>query len=327
MNRALLRKCIGEAQWLLAACATAIFTFCWVRVWLVSRLPMGKFKTIVETFRDEVERFLPVGIDTLFSYTGRIAVVFEEAVVVLCVVIWAVSRGTDAVSGELSRGTMEMLLAQPVSRLQVLLHQALVTVTGVMLLAGITWMGTYVGIQTLSAKEEKPAASIVTSILRMQWPVADAKKEYVYTPLREKVDPRDLLPGAVNLFALGFFLAGLSTFVSACDRYRWRAIGIVVGIYVVQLIIKLIGVSMEDWRWLCYGSFFTAYEPQLLVNISVQHPLEAWSFVRSTTDENARHVLSGLGPLGFDSILWALGLAAYIGAAIRFCTRDLPPPL
>jgi ABC-2 type transport system permease protein len=327
MNRALLRKCVVEAQWLFAACAAAIFAFCWVRVWLVSRLEMGKFKTIVETFRDEVERFLPVGIETLFSYTGRIAVVFEEAVVVLCVVIWSISRGTDAVSGELGRGTMEMLLAQPISRLQVLLHQAFITVAGVFLLAGVTWMGTYVGIQTLSAKEEKPAPSVISSLLRLQWPVTPEKKEYVYTPLREKVDARDLLPGAVNLFALGFFLAGLSTFVSACDRYRWRAIGIVVGIYVVQIIIKLIGVSMDDWRWLSYGSFFTAYEPQLLVSIGVQHPLEAWSFIRTTSDENAKHVLSGLGPLGFDSILWSLGIAAYVGAAIRFCNRDLPPPL
>jgi ABC-2 type transport system permease protein len=267
-----------------------------------------------------------VSLDTLFTYTGRVAFVFEEAVVVLCVVIWAISRGTDAVSGELGRGTMEMLLAQPVSRLQVLLHQALVTVTGVALLAGVTWLGTFVGVQTLSAKEEKPQ-SIVTTILRMPWQTGPTKTEYVYTPLRDKVDPRDLLPGAVNLFALGFFLAGLSTFVSACDRYRWRAIGIVVGIYIVQLIVKLVGVSMDEWRWLCYGSFFTAYEPQLLIHISVEHPLEAWSFFRITTDEDSRRVLSSLGPLGFDAILWSLGLTAYVAAAVRFCTRDLPPPL
>jgi ABC-2 type transport system permease protein len=221
MNRALLRKCIGEAQWLFAACATAIFAFCWVRVWLVSRMPMGKFRTIIETLGEEFARFLPVSLDTLFTYTGRVAFVFEEAVVVLCVVIWAISRGTDAVSGELGRGTMEMLLAQPVSRLQVLLHQALVTVTGVALLAGVTWLGTFVGVQTLSAKEEKPQ-SIVTTILRMPWQTGPTKTEYVYTPLRDKVDPRDLLPGAVNLFALGFFLAGLSTFVSACDRRARR---------------------------------------------------------------------------------------------------------
>src|SRR5689334_3887060 len=161
MNRALLRKCILEAQWLFWACAAAVFAFCWVRVWLVSRLEMSKFRTIIETFHEEVERFLPVSIDALFSYTGRIAVIYEEAIVILCMVIWAVSRGTDSVSGELGRGTMEMLLAQPLSRIQVLWHQAAVTIGGVVLLAATTWLGTFVGIQTLKAKEEKPAPSVI----------------------------------------------------------------------------------------------------------------------------------------------------------------------
>lgn len=329
MNRALLRKCLLEAQWLFWACALAVFAFCWVRVWLVSRLAMGQFKVVIETFRDELERFLPISIDALFSYTGRIAVVYDEAVVVMCMVVWAVARGTDCVSGELGRGTMEMLLAQPLSRLQVLTHQAVVTVAGAALLAATAWGGTFVGIQTFSAKEEQQPPSVMTSIMRLQWPGLNAKseKKFVYTPLREKVDPRDLLPGAVNLFALGFFVAGLSTLVSACDRYRWRAIGIVVSIYILQLMMKAIGVGAKEWHWLSYGTFFSAYEPQLLVQIAVKHPLEAWSFVRTTTDANARHILSGLGPLGFSSILWSLGLAAYVAAAVRFCTRDLPPPL
>jgi ABC-2 type transport system permease protein len=327
MNRALLRKCVLEAQWLFWACAAAMFAFCWVRVWLVSRLEMGKFKVIVETFRDEVDRFLPIGVDALFSYTGRVAVVYEEAVVILCMVVWAIARGTDSVSGELGRGTMEMLLAQPLSRLQVLSHQAAVTVGGVLLLAAVTWFGTFVGIQSFSAKEEKASPSLITSLLRLQWPAASKEKEFVYVPLREKIDAANLLPASVNLFALGFFLAGLSTLVSACDRYRWRAIGVVVGIYIVQLVLKLVGVAADDWRWLSYLSFFTAYEPQLLVQVALNHPIDAWSFWRQTTDENARHVLAALGPLGFSSILWGLGLVCYVGAAWRFCTRDLPPPL
>lgn len=327
MNRALLRKCLLEAQWLFWACALAMFSFSWVRVWLISRLEMGKFKVIVEAFRDEVDRFLPISVDALFSYTGRVAVIYEEAVIVLCMVIWAVARGTDCISGELGRGTMEMLLAQPLSRMQVLFHQAAVTVGGALLLAAVTWSGTYAGIQTLSAKEEKASPSIVTSLLRLQWPTTPKEKEFVYTPLREKIDARDLLPGAVNLFALGFFLAALSTLVSAMDRYRWRAIGIVAGIYIVQLVIKLVGVALDDWRWLGYFTFFTAYEPQLLVQVALNHPIDAWSFLRQTEDPNMRHVLASLGPLGFCSILWGLGALCYAGAAARFCTRDLPPPL
>ncbi|HTN74792.1 MAG TPA: ABC transporter permease subunit [Pirellulaceae bacterium] len=328
MNRALLRKCLLEAQWLFWACALAVFAFCWMRVWLISRLAMGQFKVVIETFREELDRFLPISVDALFSYTGRVAVTYDEAVVVLCVVIWSVSRGTDCVSGELGRGTMEMLLAQPISRLQVLLHQAAVTVGGVALLAAIVWTGTFVGIQTFSAKEEKPAPSMIASVLRLQWPPSKPEKpEFIYTPMREKVDPVTLLPGAVNLFSLGFFIAGLSTLVSACDRYRWRAIGIVVGIYIIQLVMKAVGVGVKEWQWLGYFTFFTAYEPQLLVDVTVKHPAEAWNLLRTTTDTNGKHLLAALGPLGFDAILVSLGLTAYVAAAVRFCTRDLPPPL
>jgi ABC-2 type transport system permease protein len=333
MNRALLRKCLVEAQWLFAACGLAIFAFAWVRVWMISRLEMSKFQSIIYTLRDEVERFLPVSIEALFSYTGRVAVVYDEAVAVLCVMIWAISRGSDSVSGELGRGTMEMLLAQPISRLQVILHQAAVTVVGVALLSTLCFLGTFVGIQTLSTRQEKPSPSVITSLLELKWPWPkkppgeSETKEFEYVPLREKVDARNLLPGAVNLFALGFFVAAASTLVSACDRYRWRAIGVVVAFYIVELILKGVAVGVPGWRPLGYLTFFTAYEPQLLVQIAVNHPLEAWSFVRTTADANSRHIWPGLGPLGFCAILWGLGAACYGGAIARFCTRDLPPPL
>jgi ABC-2 type transport system permease protein len=257
------------------------------------------------------------------------AVIYDEAVIVLCMAIWAVARGSDCVSGELGRGTMEMLLAQPISRLQVLLHQAAVTIGGVVLLAAVCWLGTFVGIQTLSTKVEKANTSVIGSILelRFPWSQQPKQKEFTYVPLREKVDSRDLLPGAVNLSALGFFLAALSTLVSAFDRYRWRAIGIVVAIYIVELIFKGVAVGVPGWRPLGYATFFTAYEPQLLVHVAVQHPVDAWSFVRTTADANARHLLAPLGTLGFCSILWTLGLASYISAGVRFCSRDLPTPL
>jgi len=78
MNRALLKKCIGEAQCLWLACAAALFAFCWFRVWLVSRLAMGQFESIIENFR-EYERFSPVPFEQLFTYTGRVAMMFSTS--------------------------------------------------------------------------------------------------------------------------------------------------------------------------------------------------------------------------------------------------------
>jgi ABC-2 type transport system permease protein len=113
-----------EARLLLAALAALMFAFCWVRVFIVSRLQTSQFAAIVEQVWDQFKSFSPVPLDQLLSYTGRIAIGYNEPVVVFGISIFAIARGSDAVSGELNRGTLEMLLAQPVSRLQVLYTQA-----------------------------------------------------------------------------------------------------------------------------------------------------------------------------------------------------------
>ena len=63
---------------------------------------------------------MPVSFAQIATSAGRIAVAYDDPIVLLLVTVWAISRGSDAVSGELNRGTMEMVLAQPVTRLGVL---------------------------------------------------------------------------------------------------------------------------------------------------------------------------------------------------------------
>ena len=47
-------------------------------------------------------------------------VLYEEPMIYMIMTIWCVARSSDVVSGELGRGTMEILLSQPVSRRQAL---------------------------------------------------------------------------------------------------------------------------------------------------------------------------------------------------------------
>ena len=138
-----------------------------------------------------------------------------------------------------------------------------------------------------------------------------------------KVNTRDMWPAAVNLFALGFFLAGLSTLVSSFDQYRWRTIGIVAGIYVVQLIMKIVGLASERFQWLLSWTFFTAYDPERFVSVSVNMPHSAWRLIM--VDQQGQWL--GLGPLGYDSVLIGMGFTAYVAATVIFCRRDLPAPL
>ncbi len=130
MNRALWKKNFFESRWLLAGCAALMFAFQWLRVWLVSQLPLGQFKLILNLLPSQWERLSPVPFEQIATPAGRIAVAYDEPLVILLLTVWAIARGSDAVSGEVGRGTMELLLAQPVRRVSVLATQGAVTILG-----------------------------------------------------------------------------------------------------------------------------------------------------------------------------------------------------
>ncbi|MFV1966340.1 MAG: ABC transporter permease subunit [Pirellulaceae bacterium] len=326
MTRALLKKCVHESKWLLLSCMTVLFAFCWLRVWIVSQIETERFKSLLELIPLEWQRFTSVDFTYLITYTGRISLVYDELIVIVCVAIWAISRGSDCVSGEVGRGTMEMLLAQPYSRTKVLLTHASVTVGGLLLLAVTAWSGTAVGLNVTTVVEQhRPAIILPIELpgLGSRIPIPFAKPEVRRTRMSEKVDPHVFWPATVNLVALGLMIAGFSTLMSSWDRYRWRTIGIVVGTCMVQVIIKIAGLAADRTEWLLYLTALTAYEPEQFVYLADSSPHLAWQFF--LTNEQGQWI--GYGPLWYDAILVTIGLISYAGAAIIFCRRDLPAPL
>ena len=319
MNRALWKKAFRESWLLFAGCGIILYLFCWVRVWITSRLEMGRFQNILENLPESWQKLAPVPIDQLFSYEGRIAVTYEEPVVYLMMAIWCIARSSDAVSGGLGRGTMEMLLAQPVSRREVIGVHTTVTMLGVLLLATIAYAGTTTGIATTVVSElSKP---VEVPLFGIDIPFTGG--EQVEVPMSEKVRPATFLPAAINYFALGTFLTGFTTLMSSWDRYRWRTIGIAVGFYVVSTILELVALAVDGFAWVKCLTFFGAYEPIRIVSEAVSFPEREWAWaLRDSAGDFA-----GLGPLGLDAILIGLGAAGCLAAAVIFCRRDLPAPI
>jgi ABC-2 type transport system permease protein len=274
MNRALWTKSFREARLLLFALSLLMFVFNWLFVWLTSLVDLGAYKVIMQHLPGELQSMINLPLSKLATDTGRIALAYIDPVAVFAVLSWALARGSDCVAGELGRGTMEMLLAQPVRRLSILTIHAVVTTLGAAALAGAAWLGTVQGLAACG--------------------------------MSDGVAYADFIPAAGNLFALAFFLAAVSSMISACESYRWRAIGIMGGFYMVQLVIKVIGRLAPKFDWLLYGTFLGAFEPQVLA----VNPERAWEL-----------------SLRYDGTLLGLGLAAYVLAAVVFCRRDLPAPL
>lgn len=249
INKALWSKAVRDGWRLFLGLATLLFAFHWLYVWSTSLVKLDALSTFLKggmVKPEMVEDLLGIPIDTFATVTGRIAMAFVDPVALFCAVSWGIARGSDCVSGEIGRGTMEMLLGQPVRRIEILASQACVTIGGALLLSLFAWLGTCVGISL--------------------------------NDIGDEVEPARFLPGAFNFFGLMVFLAGVTALVSSFDVYRWRTIGIVGAFYMVELVIKVIGRLVHKLDWLLYTTFLGAYEPQRMVVVQ-DHPWTmAWQY-------------------------------------------------
>jgi ABC-2 type transport system permease protein len=317
---ALFRKALSESAWTWLGCAAILFLFAWVHVWITSRIEMSRFESILRQF-DDFHHLLPVSVDRLLSYPARVSLTFDEPLLIVALAFWAVTRGSDCISGEIGRGTMEMLLAQPVSRLNVLGTQIAVTILGTVLLVLVTWGGIAVGIGVNTVKEEPPTWYIPFLNIDIISPFADPEPKIV--PMSTKVDARQMVPALVNMTALGVCIAGVATFLSSFDRYRWRTIGMAAALLVVQYIQKIAGMAVPEARWLERCSLFGLYEPVTHVTAAMRDSARGWDLGAY----GSQGEWIGLGPLGSSAVLFSIGVAGYVLAAVIFCRRDLPAPL
>lgn len=324
MFHALIKKYWSESWLLWSACAFILPLFCWMRIWIVAQFELSRLEPLLDQLKP-FEKFSPVPVSQFLTYAGSIAMTYDEPVVILCVLVWAISRGSDVVSGEIHRGTMEMLLAQPVTRQGIMVAHAAVSIIGMALLCVLVWLGIYFGIETLSIRETPPAASVQFSWLPFEIPLggAPASSEPNWIPLKDRVNGILYLPPTLNLFGFAYFVLGLSVMLSAMDKYRWRTIGIVIGIYVLQFMLYLLGKSTPATSWALNLTFFSAYRPDDIVRVITEQPAYTWAWLH--WDKEGTFV--GLGPLGYSVLLISLGALFHLLGVFYFTRRDLPAPL
>jgi len=230
----LWKKSWGDQRGLVLSLAALWAAFPWIYISLSAQIPMTAFQDVLlRAIPQDWQRLSGVPFSEVATHAGRVALAFIDPVVVLAATVWGITRGSDAVSGPLERGTMEMVLAQPVRRLTVFVTQAAATTAAAALLCGVLLLGVWTAI--------------------------------AFGPWAGKVDPSRFVPAALNVFGLMVCMAGITACVSAADSYRWRTIGILCGFYVFSLLAKLVGRLSGALSWVGYLSVFNAYEPQRLV--------------------------------------------------------------
>jgi len=233
-NMAIWKKTWGDQRVLVLSLVALWTAFPWIYIWLSSQIPMPVFQDVLlRAIPQDWQRLSGVPFTEVATHAGRVALAFVDPVIVLAATVWGITRGSDAVSGQLERGTLEMVLAQPVRRLAVFVTQALATTAAAALLCGVLF------------------AAVYTAVSMGPW--------------AGKVDPLRFVPAACNVFGLMVCMAGIAACVSAADSYRWRTIGILCGFYVFSILAKLVGRLSTSLGWVGYLSILNAYEPQRLV--------------------------------------------------------------
>jgi ABC-2 type transport system permease protein len=240
--------------------------------------------------------------------------------------IWAIGRAAGAIAGELDRGTMELLMAQPVPRYRLVLAHLTVDALTIPVLCLSLWAGNWLGdwlmgpitVQPLPAPPQKPVYLVELGPfkVRLEDPGLATPSRAPEMTSRLEVQPSAFGPALFVVGGLLFAVSGSTMWLSAAGRFRWRVLGIAVLIALVQFLINLIGQMWDVMEPLRPLTIFYYYQPQQV--ILGQHwsvSLSEWNGGQPLFEVPMPLVLYGVGLLGYGMALWT------------FSRRDLPAPL
>jgi ABC-2 type transport system permease protein len=215
--------------------------------------------------------------------------------VLLCV--WAIGHAAGAITGEIDRGTMELLLAQPVARARVVRAHVLVDCLTIPLLCLCLWTGTLIGVPLVGPIEVAPQdVQKLPPVLRRE-----------LTPEQLRMDPLACAPAVLNVAALLFAVSGYTLLLSAAGRFRGRVLGTAILLTLLQFLVNVVGQLWSVVEPLRPLTVFYYYQPQaIILNPEWYADGEVWLRL---------------------GVLLAVAAGGYLMALRVFRRRDLPAPL
>ncbi|HEY1378916.1 MAG TPA: ABC transporter permease [Gemmataceae bacterium] len=321
MTLPLVRKLLRDVRWPLLVVMLLLcgFECLWVKI---TQRTVAEISPVFSTLAARAGASQKAIEDVIFSGPGKLAQTiiggeslhFERAMDVLSVgyvhplvqivfAIWAIGRAAAAVAGEIDRGTMELLLAQPIPRRSVILAHLGVDAAVIPLLCLSMWAGTLLGTRLVG-----PFTPNTEALKAFPFPVA-VDESLLH------VDARAFGPALWNVGALLFAISGVTMALSAAGRFRNRVIGVAVLLFLLQFLVNVVGQLLDWAAWLRPLTVFFYDQPQqvVLAGTWTVSPAAAWG-----GGPDAANVLA---------VLFAVGAAGYGLALWRFTRRDLPAPL
>lgn len=184
--------------------------------------------------------------------------------------IWAIGRASGAIAGEIDRGTMELLLAQPIRRSRIVLAHLIVDAVTIPVICFSMWAGTCIGAHLVG---------FTTA-----------------TEPRLQVQLDRFGPALVNVGLLIFATSGITMAVSAMGRFRGKVMGIAVLLALVQFLVNVIGQLWTPLEPLRRFTVFYYYQPQPII-------LQA-DWAEHAVIWGRLAVLTGVGGIGYLTAWW-----------------------
>lgn len=254
--------------------------------------------------------------------------------------LWAIARSTQAIAGEVDRGTMELLLAQPISRFQVWLSHLLVETGAMALLAFLPVAGLALGAWYISplkieapdlkALPRKPGVILEVGPFRMRMedPLKDRLPQPAAQPAAQTVEgaapagsrleirPLQILGAFPQVFGLMIAISGFGIILSVLVRRRFVALGIGVMLVLSMFLINLLGQLWEPLAPLRPLTAFYYYLPQEAgLGRQAQVDWSPWTAQPQTLAIATLPVQLAVAAVGW-VIAWAI-----------FRRKDIPAPL
>ncbi len=327
MTFILVRKLLRDVRPALIVVCIVLFVFAtfWVKITQRVTVEISPvFDTVARAFGDK-----NLFQDVLFKGPGKVSQAalgwgdlnFERPndflamgmlhpiVLTLCVV-WAVGRAAGAVAGELDRGTMELLMSQPVPRNRLILAHFIVDLVVLPTICLAFFAGTQFGLAIVG--DFIPDYGTLKSLKGPGGRTIPFQIPENPTPL--EVSGLGEFTGLMNTFAMMFAVSGITIMLSAAGRSRGKVTGLAVLIVVVMFVANTIGQLWEPAGFVRPLTLFFYYQPQkaMLDGNWMVDVGKAWSGAPS---------VSGAGTL------ITVGALGYLIALRVFTRRDLPAPL
>lgn len=331
MTFILVRKLLRDIRWPLLVVWLLLFSFSglWVKIahsvtteiapffnTLGELAKLGGKKEVKETFDKvvfagpgKVSQAVLGGSNINFNRPlDFLSVQMLHPIVMTLACLWGIGRAAGAISGEIEKGTMELLLSQPVPRDRLILAHLLVDWLVIPIICSANLLGTQAGLWAVG-----DFVVDYTAITKAGLPGIPANK----APEVLEFTTKDQWGAAVELVALMFAISGMTMAFSACGRSRWRVIGWSVLTILIMFIVNVLGQLWEDIAFLRPLSIFYYYQPQLIwLQRNWMLDLgEVW---------NGGKPMFQIPPV---VVLFAVGTAGYFVALRVFTRRDLPSPL